>query len=315
MAGILQTLGQDLNTANNVAWDVDRSALLPWIGEGIQPSPINPVPVGQAKSSTATKKPRVKGAGKSRAGGNRPGTAATRQPAGSSVKNSPYDHPKKDANGNPVPMQPTPVGPQQGNTAPTPSSQTGGLVHHLTSPQTQQALVKGTPDPNAGLKGYKTPDYGGIPGDVGATFDLNSALASYLSPYINQSQQAGQAQQKQGIGQYLTNVPSNIAQTLQQGNQQLTADDQGMAGALKTAAADAGSAGFLTDLLNAAKYQAIYKQSLYGAPPPPGSLSGQLYDRVVAGGNALGGASSGLTFPGQTTTPGSTSTSSTPPKI
>lgn len=164
-------------------------------------------------------------------------------------------------------------------------------------------------------------------------FNLSAADTAAAAPYVNALYSAlgiapgGQATANSeipgGLAQYLTNVPSNIASTLTAGlNKEATAD-QSMIGAEKTAMNDAGSAGLLGDLLNAAKYQAIYKQGLYAPAPPANTPLGQLYGTVVAGGNQLAGGSPTSTTanPFNSTQPGGTSPNgaknpySTPPNV
>ena len=123
-------------------------------------------------------------------------------------------------------------------------------------------------------------------------FDLSSALTAYIQPYISGLAQAGQSGVP-GLSTYLSALRSSgapesgaIAQTLQHGLDQVSRDVAGMGPALQEQAAGAGNAGLLSDLLNAAKYQAIYKQSLYGPRPSDPSLA-SLWDQVVQGGSAL----------------------------
>lgn len=164
-------------------------------------------------------------------------------------------------------------------------------------------------------------------------FDLGTADTAAAAPYVSQLYAAlgiapggtatANSEIPGGLGQYLTNVPSNIASTLTQGLNTAAGADQSMIGAEKTAMNDAGSAGLLGDLLNAAKYQAIYKQGLYAPAPASNTPLGQLYQTVVSGGNQLAGGSptSTTTNPFNSTQPGSTTTNgtknpySTPPQV
>jgi hypothetical protein len=164
-------------------------------------------------------------------------------------------------------------------------------------------------------------------------FDLGAADTAAAAPYVSQLYAAlgiapggtatANSEIPGGLGQYLTNVPSNIASTLTQGLNTAAGADQSMIGAEKTAMNDAGSAGLLGDLLNAAKYQAIYKQGLYAPAPASNTPLGQLYQTVVSGGNQLAGGSptSTTTNPFNSTQPGSTTTNgtknpySTPPQV
>jgi hypothetical protein len=162
-------------------------------------------------------------------------------------------------------------------------------------------------------------------------FNLGTADTAAAAPYVNALYSAlgiapgGQATANSeipgGLAQYLTNVPSNIASTLTQGlNKEATAD-QSMIGAEKTAMGNAGNAGLLGDLLNAAKYQAIYKQSDYAPPPPANTPLGQLYQTVVAGGDQLAGTSSSTTTnpfgpqPGTKNPSGTKNPYSAPPNV
>jgi hypothetical protein len=162
-------------------------------------------------------------------------------------------------------------------------------------------------------------------------FDLSAADTAAAAPYVSQLyaalgiQPGGQATANSeipgGLAQYLTNVPSNIAQTLTQGANTEATANQGMIGAEQSAMNNAGNAGLLGDLLNAAKYQAIYKQTDYATPPPTNTPLGQLYRTVVSGGNALTGGTSTTTNPFNSPQPGTTSPGgtknpySTPPNV
>jgi hypothetical protein len=134
-------------------------------------------------------------------------------------------------------------------------------------------------------------------------FDLTSALQQAVAPYVNQlyqqlgvgtnakGQPTGQASANSeipgGLAQYLTNVPANIAQTLTSGLNNEAQANQGMGAAITDQINNAGQAGLLTDLLNAAKYQAIYKQADFAPSPSPSTPLGQLYTTVQNAGNAL----------------------------
>jgi hypothetical protein len=260
---------------------------------------------------TKIKRPAVKGAGKSRVGGNRPGTAATRQavpgapvtpgkakPALANLQAptafgaGPTPHPSQAATGKQISEEN--AAHLQAGEVPVP-----GKDGSITWVPNAQAPKQYQTQSGPGEDVAKHQGWGLATGPQ--KFDLNSALAQYLAPYIQDSQQAATQAGQQGIGAYLqgTNLPAGIAQSLQQGNQ---AEDKALAGmgpALQSEANQSGSAGLLADLLNAAKYQAIYKQSLYGAAPPANTTEGQLYQQVTAGGGAL----TGTPFTGSATTP------------
>jgi hypothetical protein len=151
--------------------------------------------------------------------------------------------------------------------------------------------------------GNVTPDQG----TAQVPFRLGQAEMTAEQPYINQLTQLlgpnGQSATS-GLGEYLKNLPPQMANTIQQGIGAEMADLSKIGPAIQSQAQQAGQAGELTNLLNAAKYQEIYKQALYGAPPPANTPLGQLYQQVVAGGNALTGTLPTTSPTGSSSTPG-----------
>lgn len=150
-------------------------------------------------------------------------------------------------------------------------------------------------------------------------FDLAQADQTAAAPYVNElyaalgikpgQQATANSEIPGGLAQYLTNVPANERATLTSGLNNEAQADQGMIGAAQNQMSEAGNAGLLSDLLNAARYQAIYKQGLYAPAPPSNTSLGQLYNTVVSGGNALAGGAPGATTtnPFNSTQPGGTS--------
>lgn len=251
-----------------------------------------------------TKRPSVKGAGKSRAGGNRPGTSKTAQDTAAPAKPHLANLQAPTAFGKGPTPPPAPLSSKQISEQNAAHLQAGEVP--VPGPNGTTTWVPNAQAP----KQYQTQSGPGedIAKNQGwglamgpEKFDLNSALAQYLAPYIQQSQQAAAQAGQQGIAQYLqgSNLPAGIAQSLQQGNQAEDKALSGMGPALQSEANQSGNAGLLADLLNAAKYQAIYKQSLYGAAPAANTTEGQLYQQVTAGGGAL----TGTPFTGSATTP------------
>jgi len=146
-------------------------------------------------------------------------------------------------------------------------------------------------------------------------FRLGQAETQVLQPYIDQLNQllgpSGQSATS-GLTEYLKNLPPGIASTIQKG---LGAEMQALSGigpAIGQQAQQAGQAGELTNLLNAARYQEIYKQALYGTAPPTNTPLGQLYQQVVTGGNELTGA---LPAVSPTGTPAPTPTAAKGPNL
>ena len=111
-----------------------------------------------------------------------------------------------------------------------------------------------------------------------------STAAPGLSQYLGQIQQGLAADPALGPA-----GGSGLAGALTSGLAQVCQANQQMPGAIAAQGSQAGSAGLLADLLNAAKYQAIYKQTDFGAPPNQAQdpALAQLYSSVVAGGNQL----------------------------
>lgn len=169
------------------------------------------------------------------------------------------------------------------------------------------------------------------------TFDLGQALGPQMSGLAAQLQQAlglptgGMPTEGQyanaaspGLSQYLTGIQhglqlmggqaaatggGGLAQVLQQGLAGVGQAESTMPGAITAMGANLGQSGLLQDLLNAARYQAIYKQAGYGQPPKAGQAGydptlSNLYNTVVGGGNALSGG-----LPAAVTQPKSAGTS------
>jgi hypothetical protein len=166
-------------------------------------------------------------------------------------------------------------------------------------------------------------------------FDLGSALKPLLAPYEGQinaanafnaatagpgasaqmqqasmaapdlSQYLGQIQQGLAANPGLGVSDASLAGALTSGLANIGRTNQGYAPAIAAQGSQAGQAGLLADLLNAAKYQAIYKQTDFGSPPTNAQdpALAQLYASVVAGGNQLTN-----TLPTSITSPTKTST-------
>jgi hypothetical protein len=187
------------------------------------------------------------------------------------------------------------------------------LMSVATGPGTSPAAPADT-NLNAVVAGGKTtPDQG----TTQAPFRLGQAEAQAEQPYVSQLAQllgpSGQSATS-GLDEYLKNLPPQMAQTIQQGLGKEMSALSDIGPAIQGQAQQAGQAGELTNLLNAAKYQEIYKQALYGSPPPANTPIGQLYQQVVAGGNALTGSLPAVSPTGNPapTATGAASTSSTP---
>lgn len=177
-----------------------------------------------------------------------------------------------------------------------------------------------------------------FPTELPEKFDLSSALGPAISPLVAQLQQAlglpagggpagpGQAASgaAPGLPAYLAaitggaaqmGVPQagqSLAQTLQSGLGAMGQAEAGMGPALQAWSQNLGQSSLLDDLLQAARYQAIYRQAGYGQPPAQGQPGynpaiSQLYATVVGGGNALSGG--GAALPASITQPGKTGTS------
>lgn len=177
-------------------------------------------------------------------------------------------------------------------------------LHHVV-----QHLVGGGTGPNA-----KPPK----PLTESVKLNLASALKPLLAPYesaITAANAAGAATAGPGASQQMQQASAadpGLAQYLGQIGQGLSADpslgsaagldqiltsglakvgqaNQSLPGAIATQASQSGNAGLLADLLNAARYQAIYKQADFGSPPSQSQdpALAQLYSSVIAGGNQL----------------------------
>lgn len=138
-------------------------------------------------------------------------------------------------------------------------------------------------------------------------------LAAYLQHPTSQNLAQLTTQAEPSLAGYLQAIGAvggplagQAQQAVQQGAENTVGALAPMSGDLQSQIANAAAAGQLQDLLAAAKYQAIYKQSQYGQPPTNNPQLKSLYNTVVQGGNALTGA-----LPGLSTQPSPTSTTGT----
>lgn len=205
--------------------------------------------------------------------------------------------------GTPLGQQQLPVGERKGGVSGVPSEKSlqGHAVKNSGGASTTDPTGGSTAYAGARAKG-KAKVQPPAPQQYG-TLDLAAALQPYVAPYENQLKQLAAQNQggPPGLAQYLQNVPAGIAQTITAGLGKEGQDMQGMEGAIASQIKETGNAGLLTDLLNAAKYQQIYKGNSFGQVPSTGSPIGTLYNKVIATGNALnpGFAASPGTNPSQ----------------
>lgn len=167
---------------------------------------------------------------------------------------------------------------------------------------------------------FKQPDPHQVTKDVQVPFDLSKAVQQAASPYELQMLQAlginhaGQGAPTAGsaipgLAEYLKYVNPQTAQTIQSGLNNVVSAEGQMPGAINAALSNEGNAGMLTDLLNAARYQAIYKQNLYGSPGGTKDAAGQpnplaqLFNDVTQAGLSVFGSGGNQTVPGGTKSP------------